>query len=68
MGTFTDTRLVVPPDEAAEYLGTSATALAMQRSRGQEPGSLAIRVGGRVRYDPELLREWVKAQNPQLAE
>ena len=60
-------RFLLPCEEAAEYLGTSATALAMQRSRGTQPGSLAIRVGGRVRYDPELLREWVKAQNPQLA-
>ncbi|MCH8983680.1 MAG: hypothetical protein IH943_06195 [Acidobacteria bacterium] len=60
------TPLVIPPEEAAELLGTSATALAMQRSRGVQPGSLAVKIGGRVRYDPNLLAEWVKASNPSL--
>lgn len=62
-----DNRLLLFPEEAAEYLGTTSTALAMQRSRGQTPGSLSIKVGGRVRYDPELLKAWVKAQNPSIA-
>ena len=60
------TPLVILPAEAAEMLGTSETALAMQRSRGIQPGALAVKVGGRVRYDPALLAEWVKASNPEL--
>lgn len=59
---------LVDAETAATFLGTSATAMAMQRTRGLEPGSLAVKVGGRVRYDLEHLREWVKTQNPAFSE
>lgn len=46
--------------EAAQHLGVSASYLDHLRVRGGGPPF--IRLGVRVRYDPDDLAEWLKAQ------
>lgn len=45
-------------EEAADFFSTTTEALAVQRHRGQNPGNLGIRVGRRVLYSPDTMREW----------
>lgn len=54
----TDRLLTLP--EVAQYLRVSNHAIHMQRSRGQEPGTLGIRVGRQVLFDPKVIRSWLE--------
>ena len=48
------------PDEVCEMLGLPSRAtLYAQRYRGVPPGSLAVRVGRHLRWDPRDLEAWL---------
>jgi hypothetical protein len=49
-------------EDAAEFFRTSPAALKAQRHRGIAPGSLGVKVGARILYDPDVCRQWVKEQ------
>lgn len=53
-------RKLLTSDEVCDLLGLPGRAtLYSQRYRGDPPGSLAIRVGRYLRWDPEDLSSWL---------
>ena len=48
--------------EVAAVLQIPARSLYSQRSRGEEPGSLGVRIGRHVRFDPAVLEGWLARQ------
>jgi predicted DNA-binding transcriptional regulator AlpA len=50
------------PAEVAEWLGVPVATLYAQRYRGDPPGSLGVRCGRHLRWDPADLEEWLEAQ------
>jgi excisionase family DNA binding protein len=46
--------------EVAEYLGISVNTLYQHRYRGEGPPG--YRVGGRIRYRPEDVEQWLEEQ------
>ena len=61
------TSRLMKPDEVCDMLGLPSRAtLYAQRYRGDPPGSLAVRVGRHLRWDPRDLEAWLnelKANN-----
>lgn len=49
-------------EQAAEWLGTSASALQTQRSRDLAPGNLGFKVGRRVMYRLSDIQSWIDSQ------
>lgn len=49
-------------DEVSEMYGVPVSTLYAQRSRGESPGILGIRIGRYVRFDPVVLDAWAEAQ------
>lgn len=56
-------RLLLRPREAAQSLGISERTLWNLTQAGTIP---PIRLGRSVRYDPEVLRQWIADQRPSL--
>jgi excisionase family DNA binding protein len=55
------TSRLMTPDEVCEMLGLPSRAtLYTQRYRGEPPGSLAVRVGRHLRWDPSDLDAWLE--------
>ena len=52
-------------EEAADFFSTTTEALAVQRFRGQNPGNLGVRVGRRVLYSPDTMRDWFAGQEQE---
>ena len=50
--------------QLADYLGISAAAVRMMRSRGKGPRFIH---GGRVKYRPEDVRAWLDANTSKTA-
>ncbi|MBO3102227.1 helix-turn-helix transcriptional regulator [Cellulomonas fengjieae] len=53
----TGRRRLWTPDELADYLGVSMHCIYAWSSRGGGPK--VVRVGGRLRYRPEEVEEWL---------
>ena len=53
-------RVLLRPEQAAEYLGLVSGTLENWRGRRQGPDW--IKVGGAVRYDLDALNQWLDAQ------
>jgi predicted DNA-binding transcriptional regulator AlpA len=51
---------VLTPKQAAQLLNLSVSWLAKQRLKGTGPPFLKL--GGSVRYDPVVLKEWMRAK------
>ena len=52
-------------DEVARFFRTSPAAIYTQRSRGEAPGSLGVKVGRRILFDRDVLKDWMKNQAGQ---
>ena len=51
--------------EVAALLQLPEKSLYSQRSRGEAPGALGVRVGRHVRFRPEDLEAWLDAQQSE---
>ena len=60
-------RRLLTAAQVAEYLGIQPKTLMNQRTRREAPGSLGLRIGRAVRWDPAELEEWVHRQRPERA-
>lgn len=56
---MTEQKLLISEKRAAELLSVSQKHLANQRKEGAAP---YIKLGTKILYDPEALREWVAQQ------
>jgi len=56
-------RLLLRPSEAAKCLGMSERSLWSLTDAGTIP---CVRLGRSVRYDLDVLREWVSKQRPEV--
>lgn len=53
-------------EQVSELLQLPVKSLYRQRSLGQDPGALGIRVGRWVRYEPAVLEAWLAQQHTVL--
>ena len=61
----TDQLLTIP--DLAQFLRVTEHAIHMQRLRRQKPGSLGFRVGAKVLFRPEQVREWLEETQAEQA-
>jgi hypothetical protein len=61
----TDQLLTIP--DLARFLRVTEHAIHMQRLRRQKPGSLGFRVGAKVLFRPEQVREWLEETQAEQA-
>ena len=55
-------RQLLTLEEVAELLRLPIKSLYRQRSLGEAPGALGIRVGRHVRFEPAALEAWISEQ------
>ena len=55
-------RQLLTLQETSEFLQIPTKSLYAQRSRGEAPGALSVRVGRFVRFRPEDLEAWIESQ------
>jgi hypothetical protein len=54
------------PDEVADRYAIPKATLYRQRSFGDPPGCLGIRVGRHIRFDPRRLEAWERGDGPAV--
>lgn len=55
-------RMLLSPKEVAEFLGVNENTLYKWRAAGEGPPFMRLTDGGRVRYESESLRAWMRAR------
>ena len=54
-------------NEAADFFSLTPGAMRVQRHRNVAPGNLGVKVGAKVLYSPDTIRDWFKAQEQAQA-